>query len=1256
MAEQFAELMSRTYQHVVGWGTGSYFDQMVEATEKQMLTLLVDNDKSKWGGCIAGIPVCSPSKLLELDPQETLIIVFSSFFDEIVPTIQACGHIHYLPGRAWVQMQLLRVEEELKRAPDVSGSPECAAMLQYKRAGLLRRAGFRWQEIEALEKAIEILPCRAEWYWELGEACEVMNRFDQAASAFSGAIQHELPVPPVHYYRLGFALESAGRMSEAQTAYLKAVDHHSSATARLLGVAFFHHRFSRPSQAIRALENEMVKPGADACLDYRLGLAHERCFQWSAAVAAYRRATKMEPERFYWHYRLGFACERSEAWDEAAKAYAQALSGGCRNRPSWQYRLGTVLAKAGRFEEACRAFAQALPPSKRVIPLPAKALPLSVARIQKVLDHDSTSALDWYGLGVAYAAEQSWAPAVHAFEEALARDDRQSSGGFYGWGQALAAAGDFEAACRAFAGMFPLGRPSLVPCRRVIDSVALYNECRETMLIENHTILYECFFDRAMSCNPFALFRQIVDRVEFDGWRHVWVLGDKTRIPAEYRARPNIVFISRGQPLYQRYLATAKYLVNNVTFPYQFSRRPEQRFLSLWHGTPLKTLGKDNLGQFFEHKNSARNFLQATHICSPNAHTSRVLIDRYDLAGLLPGRIAETGYPRIDATVHSTDEQRQNLRKRLGVGPDEPVVLYAPTWRGVMGKEAFDLERLKTDVVRLAALPARFLFRGHHLTEKLLASLDLGVQVVSSEIDTNELLSIVDVLVTDYSSIFFDFLPRRKPIVYYVYDCEEYSRTRGLYFDMDEMPGPKCHTVDELMATISNLLKDEKFCVEDPAHESAIQRFCPYEDGHAAERVANWFFFDGPAYELSKPSVKKRNALFYTTAFIPNGITASALNLFASLSTLDPESRICVAVNPNAVSSDPRRLEKFAELPTDVQVLARVGRMNLSPEENWITRRLSDRFSLESEKMWEIYSAAYGREFRRLFGETHFDTIIDFEGYSLYWTSLFANEPTRRSRKAIYLHADMEEECHVRFPYLRYILAQYRGFDALVSVSDSVCQKNSETLGPLFGLPAEKFVHCNNSIHPAKVRELAKESICIPDATRGNPDGARFITVGRLSPEKGHLKLIDAFVRVHNQHTDSSLWIVGDGPLMSSLQEFIAEMQVQDSVHLLGFQSNPYAYLQNADCFVLSSDYEGQGLVLIEAMILNRPVISTDVVGARSVLLEAQYGRLVENSVEGLAQGMLDFVKKGMAVPAFDAEQYQRAAVAKFHAVVLGLP
>ena len=77
---------------------------------------------------------------------------------------------------------------------------------------------------------------------------------------------------------------------------------------------------------------------------------------------------------------------------------------------------------------------------------------------------------------------------------------------------------------------------------------------------------------------------------------------------------------------------------------------------------------------------------------------------------------------------------------------------------------------------------------------------------------------------------------------------------------------------------------------------------------------------------------------------------------------------------------------------------------------------------------------------------------------------------------------------------------------------------------------------------------------------------------------------------------------------------------------------------------------------MIEAMILQRPVISTDVVGARSVLLEAHYGRLVENSVEGLAQGMLDFAEKGMTVPAFDAEQYQRDAVAKFHSVVLGLP
>src|SRR5690606_11204269 len=244
--------------------------------------------------------------------------------------------------------------------------------------------------------------------------------------------------------------------------------------------------------------------------------------------------------------------------------------------------------------------------------------------------------------------------------------------------------------------------------------------------------------------------------------------------------------------------ATAKYLINNSGFPPYFVRRPEQRYLATWHGTPLKTLGKEQKYKFYDHKRTQRNYLQASHLITPNPHTTQITLDSYDIRPLYTGLLAETGYPRIDLTLNATDERKRWLRQRLGVSEDQPVVLYAPTWRGTLDEVEFDVGRLESDLEALSQQGCQVLFRGHSLLERVIENDQLGTRVVPADIDTNELLSVVDVLVTDYSSVFFDFMATGRPILYYIYDVEQYEEERGLYFSMDEMPGYKCRTIEEL--------------------------------------------------------------------------------------------------------------------------------------------------------------------------------------------------------------------------------------------------------------------------------------------------------------------------------------------------------------------------------------------------------------------------------------------------------------------------
>ncbi|HAL9276739.1 TPA: glycosyltransferase, partial [Escherichia coli] len=113
-------------------------------------------------------------------------------------------------------------------------------------------------------------------------------------------------------------------------------------------------------------------------------------------------------------------------------------------------------------------------------------------------------------------------------------------------------------------------------------------------------------------------------------------------------------------------------------------------------------------------------------------------------------------------------------------------------------------------------------------------------------------------------------------------------------------------------------------------------------------------------------------------------------------------------------------------------------------------------------------------------------------------------------------------------------------------------------------------------------------------------------------------------------------------------QRQIITLGLEKSVHLLGRISNPFPLLKRADCFVLSSNHEGQPMVLFEAMILDKPIISTDITGSRSAL-EGRSGVLVENSVDGLFNGMRDFILGRLEFKHFDIESYQKNALSMFY-------
>lgn len=1109
-----------------------------------------------------------------------------------------------------------------------------------------------WQQIEALSDGRPFHLDDSAWLMRLADAQFSMNRFAEAGENYAAAALLKPEQADIHF-REGWCWELVGRTADARRAYERAVAADTELEARAFGVGVFFQKRGRWVAAADAFKMAIRHDPTSAELHYKLGYALMRSYEWQEAIEWLRLAVAMDPAVPQWHYRLGFAHERLGVWEDSAHAYEYAIDIHSSPPSYWYYRLGYVQTQAQNFESACLAFASTLNPAD--VAADARLdKPVSVYEKRLLADSlraavRSQSAHRCFLAGDHLTLRGMHSLAAEAYGAGVNRLESHSPEAYYRLGRAAQETGDFESACRAYLEVRLFKRAHGIDTaayrkNKELNQSMIYAEYLETLPLRPFSVLYEANHGDSVSCNPLEIFRRLITDPRFDSWTHIWVINDKTRVPPELANRENVIFAARNSDLYLRYLSTATYLINNNTFPPYFVRRDGQKYLNTWHGTPLKTLGRDIKNGFMDHRNAARNFLHATHMIAPNEFTAKCLIEKYDVQGIFAGKMAVTGYPRIDATVSAGEERKQELRQKLGIEKGQKVVLYAPTWRGSLGSLEDGDIAVSSVMRQLAALDCVPLYRGHALSSKDKASNDF---VVPEDIPTNDLLAIVDVLITDYSSIFFDFMATGRAIVYFAYDLEEYSAERGLYFDLDSMPGRLCVETTGLINEVSTALGDTSV---DEKYLRGVQTFCAVEDGSSTQRAIDFFFFDATEKVVTVEGRLKRNVLLYQGSFIPNGITTSYLNL---VSNVDNESnRVFLAVEPSTVRSEERRLEKFAQNPDHVQVLGRVGSQLVTAEERWVIDKFNATGDLASPELWEIYDGAFQREFRRLYGDAHFDTIICFEGYARYWAALFSNAANRHSKKAIYLHNDMHREWRHRFRYLESMFRLYGKYDTLVSVTKSVYEENLRQLSDPFDLPVANFDYCNNVVNADEAKRFAADLLDEDLQVWMDGGSANFVTLGRLSPEKGHTKLIRAFAEVVESNPKCRLTILGDGPLQRELSELISELSLEPNVLLAGLRFNPFPALQRADCFVFSSDYEGQGLVVLEALILGKPVISTDVVGPRSVL-EDGHGLLVENSIRGLARGMGQFLVDNLQFAKFDYEIYQHDAIERFQRIVL---
>ncbi len=366
---------------------------------------------------------------------------------------------------------------------------------------------------------------------------------------------------------------------------------------------------------------------------------------------------------------------------------------------------------------------------------------------------------------------------------------------------------------------------------RVAKGKSIYKEGLLESVDEN-LWLFESFLGKAFSGNPKYLYLYLYENYG-EKYKYVCVHNEGIKLPG------NPIVVQRGSEEYFHYLSRAKYWINNIVFPVH-QKRSDTIYIQTWHGTPLKKLGFDitisgpETAARESFYSESRNW---DYLISANRFSSTV----FKTAFRYKNKILEYGYPQNDSFYKKNDIGEGSLQEKLGIRRNQKVVLYAPTWRDSKGISAWCFEQCL--MLDLSKLQREFgdevivLLRLHHLS--VLSedeALSESIIDVSKYEDVQDLCNISDVLITDYSSILFDFFVSKKPVILFPYDLEEYdSNMRGFYFNYYEnLPFPIVTNTDELIEQLKFTLKE--FVIEDRLQQF-WNDYCSLSTGDSAAKV-----------------------------------------------------------------------------------------------------------------------------------------------------------------------------------------------------------------------------------------------------------------------------------------------------------------------------------------------------------------------------------------------------------------------------------
>lgn len=364
-------------------------------------------------------------------------------------------------------------------------------------------------------------------------------------------------------------------------------------------------------------------------------------------------------------------------------------------------------------------------------------------------------------------------------------------------------------------------------------------------------IVFSSFMGRTYSCSPKAIYEEMSKSRKYKDYTFVWAFKN-TKSKKDIKALEKAILVKYEGKKFLEYCSKAKLVITNSRLPDEITFRKDQKYVQCWHGTPLKKLGYDLTTEGGNALNSLKDMQKKykddsqrySYLLSPSKFTTKRLTSAFNLEeNNKDVKIVEQGYPRNDLLAKYTQRDINRFKKECNISLKDTrkIILYAPTWRDNQHTSGvgytYDLgvdfkklqEKLQDEYI--------ILFRPHYFVANKFdfeKYKDFVVDVSKYE-DITDLYCMADILITDYSSVFFDYANLKKPMIFYMYDKKEYEEDiRGFYISLDELPGAIVETENDLIREINNTSKKFKYGKK---YKAFNDKYNYLDDGSASKRV-----------------------------------------------------------------------------------------------------------------------------------------------------------------------------------------------------------------------------------------------------------------------------------------------------------------------------------------------------------------------------------------------------------------------------------